>query len=284
MSKSARIPVSDLHAILETVGECRDRGDDPALWREAFWGAVAKLVGADVVMGGELAGLRAGRPADIAAIHFGWESESLRDRWEQAYRDFAAGRLPDPTIGKCFSQVAGARGEASIAQLLGERAWCRSIFYQFYSAVGMDANLYSFHPVPDTADEFSGLILTRTAGRRAFNARETQIVREFHAAIVPLVGRALARFNEPCPSKLAPRARQVLKCLLEGDGDKQVAVRLALSPYTVNQYTKVIYRHFGVSSRAELLARWIARGWGATAQWASRCNSQDSGPGSAINV
>src|SRR5262245_48738928 len=132
MSKSARIRVSDLRAILETVSECRDLGDDPVVWREHFLAALAKLVGADGVMGGELTGLRAGRPADIAAIHFGWETASARNRWEQAYRDFAAGRLPDPAIGECFSQVTGERGEASIAQLLGERAWYRSIFYDFY--------------------------------------------------------------------------------------------------------------------------------------------------------
>ena len=67
---------------------------------------------------------------------------------------------------------------------------------------------------------------------------------------------------------MPPRARHVLKCLLEGDGDKQAAGRLKLSPFTVNEYTKQIYRHFGVQGRAELLARWIKRGWGARCAWA----------------
>jgi DNA-binding CsgD family transcriptional regulator len=49
---------------------------------------------------------------------------------------------------------------------------------------------------------------------------------------------------------------------LEGDGDKQIAARLVLSKYTVNQYTKLIFRHFGVNSRPELLARWVRRGYG----------------------
>jgi DNA-binding CsgD family transcriptional regulator len=53
--------------------------------------------------------------------------------------------------------------------------------------------------------------------------------------------------------------RQVLRALLEGDGDKQIARRLGLTRYTVNQYVKSLFRHFGVQSRAELLARWVRR-------------------------
>jgi DNA-binding CsgD family transcriptional regulator len=59
----------------------------------------------------------------------------------------------------------------------------------------------------------------------------------------------------------------VLACLLEGDGDKQIAARLSISPYTVNQYTKAIFSHFGCQSRAELLSRWIRRYSGGRFPW-----------------
>jgi DNA-binding NarL/FixJ family response regulator len=67
---------------------------------------------------------------------------------------------------------------------------------------------------------------------------------------------------------LSPRLRQVLRCLLEGDADKHVAARLCLTRNTVNQYAKVLFRHFGVRSRAKLLARWARRGWGGRFAWA----------------
>ena len=85
--------------------------------------------------------------------------------------------------------------------------------------------------------------------------------------LAPLVGGPLAWFAEPQPSQLPPRVRQVLRCLLEGDGDKQAAARLGISPHTVNVHTKAIFRHFGVQSRAELLARWVRRGWGGRCAW-----------------
>jgi DNA-binding NarL/FixJ family response regulator len=54
---------------------------------------------------------------------------------------------------------------------------------------------------------------------------------------------------------LSPRLRQTLVCLLDGSSEKEAAARLGLSPTTLHQYVTALYRHFGVRSRAQLLAR-----------------------------
>ena len=56
---------------------------------------------------------------------------------------------------------------------------------------------------------------------------------------------------------VSPRQRQVLECLLVGHSEKQIAEKLSLSPNTVHHHIKALHRHFGVSSRSELLARWV---------------------------
>jgi DNA-binding CsgD family transcriptional regulator len=56
---------------------------------------------------------------------------------------------------------------------------------------------------------------------------------------------------------LSPRLRQTLRLLLAGESEKQVAQRLALSPHTVHVYVKKLYKLYGVSSRGELLAKWV---------------------------
>ena len=56
-------------------------------------------------------------------------------------------------------------------------------------------------------------------------------------------------------SGLAPRLRQVLACLFEGDSEKQIAARLRISRHTVHEYLRRLHRLFDVSSRGELLAR-----------------------------
>ena len=58
---------------------------------------------------------------------------------------------------------------------------------------------------------------------------------------------------------LSPRMEQTLRWLLGGDSEKQVAAKLKLSPHTVHVYVKAIYRRYGVSSRGELLARWVKK-------------------------
>ena len=70
----------------------------------------------------------------------------------------------------------------------------------------------------------------------------------------PIIPRQLPR--------LSPRMRQTLERLLAGDSEKQIAARLAVSRHTVHVYVKAIYKGFGVSSRGELLAKFVR-----TPQW-----------------
>ena len=56
---------------------------------------------------------------------------------------------------------------------------------------------------------------------------------------------------------LPPRVRQTLDCLLQGDSEKQIAGKLRLSRHTVHDYVKSLHRKFAVSSRGELLARFV---------------------------
>ena len=82
-----------------------------------------------------------------------------------------------------------------------------------------------------------------------------------------MISRSLVSATEPSPDKLPPRLCQTLACLLEGDSEKQVANRLGLSRDTTHQYVTALYRHFGVGSRAQLMAyvlKRIGRG-----QWSS---------------
>jgi DNA-binding NarL/FixJ family response regulator len=66
--------------------------------------------------------------------------------------------------------------------------------------------------------------------------------------------------NPPGLEKLSRRLHQTLTGLLRGDSEKQVAYHLGLSRHTVHAYVKGLYRHFGVNTRGELLARFVSAG------------------------
>ena len=52
---------------------------------------------------------------------------------------------------------------------------------------------------------------------------------------------------------LPPRQAEVLQLLVEGECDKQIAQRLAISPPTVRTYVQRMYSRFGESDRAGLV-------------------------------
>jgi len=58
---------------------------------------------------------------------------------------------------------------------------------------------------------------------------------------------------------LAPRLRNTLQHLLHGMSEKEIAAKSGLTRNTVHEYVKHIYSYFGVSSRAELMAK-VLRG------------------------
>ena len=55
-------------------------------------------------------------------------------------------------------------------------------------------------------------------------------------------------------AELPPRLREVLLRLTRGLGEKQLAAELKLSPHTVHDHVKALYRRLHVGSRGELLA------------------------------
>jgi DNA-binding CsgD family transcriptional regulator len=183
-------------------------------------------------------------------------------------------------INAYISRLPGKNGVCLARKdLIPDHDWYRSDYYQDQRAVGVDAVLVCFRAVPGWADQFSEIFLGRAVGEGDFSARDRVIVREAMAALAPLVGKSLARFADVTPATLPNRARQVLRCVLEGDGDKQIAARLGLTRNTVNQYMKQILSHFGVSSRAELLAHWVRRGWGNRFARADDTGQVQRGPG-----
>jgi len=101
--------------------------------------------------------------------------------------------------------------------------------------------------------------LHRAHGEREFSPREQRLLSVVHGELGELIGRSLVSAPEPRPDKLSPRLRQTLACLLEGDSEKQVASHLGLSQATTHQYVTTLYRHFGVQSRAQLMAHAIKR-------------------------
>lgn len=271
MSKSISLRAAEVRQILGIVEECRELGDDVHAWRTHAGRRVARLVDADVVMSGELSGFGTNEIIGLGATLVGFEQGFNPEGFARSVELLAE----DPT---CSASVAmreyglKSRNEdgssRTRSQLLSDAEWYSSLEYDYvFRTIGINHALWCFARVPGDTAVSAGAAFARAEGRRDFDGRALTIVHEFQRAIAPLVGKALARYGDPSPRELPPRVRSVLRCMLEGDSDRQIAARLGLTRHTVNQYSKQIFKHFGVGSRYALLGRWVSRGWTNRFAW-----------------
>jgi DNA-binding NarL/FixJ family response regulator len=145
-------------------------------------------------------------------------------------------------------------------ELVSDREWYGSVVYnECHRVIRIDHCLVSALEL--TADGcFSSILLHRATGESNFAPRQEQLLRLFHEELGRLIGPVLVSADDRfSPTRLPPRVQEALRCLLEGDGEKQAAARMGLSRATVHQYVKALYRHYGVATRAELLARVLRR-------------------------
>jgi DNA-binding CsgD family transcriptional regulator len=142
-------------------------------------------------------------------------------------------------------------------ELVSDRDWYRSpAFNDYRRPCDADHQLTSLVKFTSTGAT-SCLALHRSVRDRDFSDRECALASLFHVELGRLIGRSLTSAIDGPSKSLSPRLRQTLACLLEGDSEKQVALRMGISRTTVHQYVTELYRLHDVHSRAELLARML---------------------------
>jgi DNA-binding CsgD family transcriptional regulator len=270
--KSLALRIVDVRAVYRLLGECREQGDDPLRWHLHLFAGLAGLTGGGVAMGGEFTGMRRGRTASVRPVDWGWENGFNRLGWERGMAELRESPRTNHLVTfSCYLARTAASDGACLGRtdLLTDGDWNRAWdFRNIVEPSRGDHSLYCFRSIPGSGDGHLGVIIARRLRQADFSARNKAVVQEVVAMVTPLLGGPLARFDDPSPADLPPLARRVLRCFLEGDTGKQVAARLGLTRHTVNWYAKIIFRHFGVTSRTELVARWVKRGWGSRFAWA----------------
>ncbi len=254
MGKSDLLRIQDVRDAYRLIGECRDLGSTPALWHQRMFDGLCELIGAPATSGGEAWWIRPHRAIEpIAAFGTGFDSHGL-----EMYRAYMRDLTPagDPVF-RALQHLCGGLVTRTRRQLISDATWYRSVAWNdYHRPTKIDDRLMSVYQTSD-AGAVSIISLHRSPDEREFSPREQRLLNFFHGELGRLIGRSLVSLSEPSPDNLSPRLRQTLACLVEGDSEKQLAARLSLSPATIHQYVTALYRHFGVRSRAQLLAHVI---------------------------
>jgi DNA-binding CsgD family transcriptional regulator len=108
--------------------------------------------------------------------------------------------------------------------------------------------LVSLYRVRGTG-HWEALALFRALGRSPFNCLDVAKIRLFHEEIGRLWDRQAPRLTP-----LRPRLEEILRALMVGLSEKEIAADLGLSQHTVHDYIKALHKTYRVRSRGELLA------------------------------
>ncbi|MCC7387646.1 MAG: response regulator transcription factor [Phycisphaerales bacterium] len=256
MSKSDRLRPRDIRAGYRLVGECRDLGADVVAWQEQLLAGFCKLLHAQVGISGNMRRFGAGDAESLGSVRIGWPDAQAERLWLEYATNVPVERTPEypALIGGQDRLVTRTRD-----QLWGREAWYRSRTYnERHKRVGIDDYIISIQRLP-FGDMQHSLWIHRAEGEPGFGRREWWLVRCVHEEVGRQIGNALASAAEPRLSDLTPRQRDALHGLLEGLAEKELAAQLGVGRATVHEHVLAIYRHYQVSSRAELMALFIGR-------------------------
>lgn len=123
----------------------------------------------------------------------------------------------------------------------------------FWQRANVGALMTSQRPMEDGG--ISGIGIYRELGRPHFDEREARIAHIILSEVPWLHFKAFPDRESREVAQLYPRHRTILNLLCDGWSRKKIADHLDLSINTVHGYSKAIFKHFGVHSQSELIAR-----------------------------
>ena len=244
-----------VRALVRLVGEVREiHRLDPSRPRHL-------IAGLNLIVGATAGGcvidsdfVPAGRGSFRPAVLDGWEAStlpalSILDSHGSAFSPLVRGLMQRCPL------TPGAVFTATRQELVADSSWYEDPYVRDHLLpTHLDHAIYS-SARSASPKVVQGLGFHREKKDRPFDARDRALIQLFHLEFGALLLPSQPSVASSTQARLAPRQRQVLELLLEGLADKEIAERLGISRHTVNQYTKVIYRRFGVTSRALLMAR-----------------------------
>ncbi len=261
------VSLDEVSAVIRLVREVCDLWDDPTAWRTHLLNGACQLINGHVGMiledddsaapgyfGNLCVTSIVGLPEAMRGLVKPAISQLSQRKYEDVSENVMAGvsNLWDQMQRQGWVTVAGN-------QIADEVAYRASPFYRdLRKQIDCDDFVVSIRVV-DLPQRPEAILIDRPHGAEQFGQREVTLLKLLHDEIVPLVGVRLATEEHLSRDGLSKRLRETLSLLLEGYSEKQVASELKLATRTVHDYIAMLYQHFRVSSRAELLAYFIRR-------------------------
>lgn len=243
-----RLTLGHVRSVFRLLIDVRELGPSPLAWRRHMVAGLLKLVhGATGLAAEAIIPKKADRPRLLGTV-IGGVSDS---RLVAVYRalvergghslDLRHEGVADPTNGT-FTRTR--------QQMADNRAWRQRPDLDPWRTLGCEYFICSNRYLPSRGCVHL-IILTRSGHEHPFDELDRRIVALFHAEL----GRLWGQTGDDSAVELPPQLQRTFELLLEGSSEGQIVTKLELSPHTVHDHVKRLYRQFHVHSRAQLLAR-----------------------------
>jgi DNA-binding CsgD family transcriptional regulator len=257
MSHSTQPKLSELRAIFRLLGDVRDLKHDRAARHPHMVNGLCRLLGARQGSVLEIDGFVPGGSLKLLGIHHGgWANPAAAALWEGLLR---AGNFQSDVVMMAATRVPGDVVAALREQLVPDQTfYAAPLVQELMPVVEIDAHVVGWcRPTPARPDRVLGLTFHREWRAKPFNRRQREMLRIFIDELHHLHRDGVLDPPAAPGPRLTGREAEVLQRLLKGDSMKETASRLGLSAHTVHDHVKSLYRKFGVSTRAELLAQFV---------------------------
>ena len=245
-----RLRLRDVRDVFRLIGEIREAGGDPKVWRPHMVKRLCKVFGAEIVISSEVHARTTKSPGQTKIIDLGWGCDAEGNVWEiRSERDdenLEAWWLTKSGRKSVKAAEAGADEEAEEGVTVAVKP--------LKPVYGGKSFIMSQYPLPHI-NAVDQLGLHRAYGDEPFSATEHKLVRMFHVELGRLWRKDVLKKAGDPTSDLPPRLAQTLQELLTGLSEKEIAAKLDLSRHTIHNYVKALHQRFEVSSRGELLAK-----------------------------
>jgi len=245
---------TDVQAILRLVGGAAELWYQPALQREFTLDSLCKLLNAKAAVCYTFGDVLTGGSNACGTM----TSVGLDDAQREVFQKYLVTGTPRDGVLGVLSAIDGRVITLARPDAVADGDWYACEHHeQVRKPLGLDHALY-VKIVAASIERQTIVMLARGEGEDPFTDRDAYLcelcLSEMAWPYTPEVD-----YTDPRIEALQPRLKKVMRHLLEGDSEKQVALKLGLSPHSVHQYVKQLYAQLEVNSRGELLAQWVGK-------------------------
>lgn len=250
MSSDGGVSSRDAAGVMELVADLHDLSVPATARKERLLTGTAELLRARVGLLLEIDGLpRRTAPRVHSVAEHGWEPAE-QTMFHQI--------LDEEGVADPLSQRALAQDHACFSllrrDLMDDQAWYATTYTsELRRSANIDDVTGTILRLPGV-NMTIGLSMHRAWGDVMFDKRDKAILDMIGRSLLRTYQHVLCRPADRVRETLTPRLNETLDLLLRGWSEQEIAAAMNRSSHTVHEYVKMLYRRFGVTTRAQLMA------------------------------